>query len=687
MSRFLTRFWRPSTRPAPSRKAGRRTRPGIELLEDRQVPTVTFGGGSVLTHVEVQALYYGQDWATDPGLAATRGQLDAFLQYTVDSPYMDMLAGAGYHDAAGNLVGRGTFTQGRVDPTALNKAVTQTDALINTEVQQQIGNGTLAAQDANRLYVVFVEPNVVVSNSSGTSTNTFSGYHAGRWWTDGAGRVTSVLNYAVIPYPGGTVGNLKNTSLTDFQSMTEIVTHELAEAVTDPAPGPGWVDAAYAAAHPGDGGEIGDIVERLPNRTVFLNGYAVQKMADQNDNPIMPAGATLSPGPTAPTLTGPVGAITGQAPTFTWTASTGATSYQVRLDGQVVADGVAGTSWTSPSRLAAGTHTASVRAFSAGSQLFSDWGPAFPFGVTSSAPAAPAGLTQVGTATDAAPAVFTWQASAGATGYVLTVNAPGQPPLQVPAGPAAASVSATLPTLPAGTYTVTVVATNAFGESSGPAQAALTVTSSAPAPPAVPTQLAVAGGTADTPPTFSWQAGAGATSSELVVTAADQTVVQDVILTPANVTVANGQVSYTPGAPLAPGNYTFTVAAINDTNGTRSAPSAPLAFTVASPAPPAVPDVPTQLAAAGGTADTPPTFSWQASAGATSYELVVTAADQTVVQDVILTPDSGAVAGGTLFFTPDTPLPSGDYSFIVVAINDPNGTFSNPSAPFAFTIA
>jgi hypothetical protein len=67
----------------------------IEGLEDRLVPTVTYQGGALLPHVEVQALYYGSDWAT-PAYSQQKAYLDGFLQNVVHGTYMDMLSNAGY---------------------------------------------------------------------------------------------------------------------------------------------------------------------------------------------------------------------------------------------------------------------------------------------------------------------------------------------------------------------------------------------------------------------------------------------------------------------------------------------------------------------------------------------------------------------------------------------------------------
>jgi hypothetical protein len=41
-------------------------RPELECLERRDVPTVTYHGGALLPHVEVQAMYYGSDWSSNP---------------------------------------------------------------------------------------------------------------------------------------------------------------------------------------------------------------------------------------------------------------------------------------------------------------------------------------------------------------------------------------------------------------------------------------------------------------------------------------------------------------------------------------------------------------------------------------------------------------------------------------------
>jgi hypothetical protein len=175
----------------------RRARPELESLEDRQVPTVTFHGGPVLLNVEVQALYYGSDWQTNP---AQVGYLEGFLKNIVQSSYMDLLTNAGYHDKAGHNIGKGSSAPGYIDGTSIDNTHYLTDGQLQSALKADIKAGHLQKPDANRLYVIFVEDNVAVDDGTGhTSVKDFYGYHTACQSSDGA------IPYAVIPYPHGTI--------------------------------------------------------------------------------------------------------------------------------------------------------------------------------------------------------------------------------------------------------------------------------------------------------------------------------------------------------------------------------------------------------------------------------------------------------------------------------------------------
>jgi hypothetical protein len=253
-------------------------RPALETLEDRIVPTVVYNGGALLQHVEVQGLYLGSDWYYNSSLYNMTGQLEGFLHTVVNSSYMDALTNAGYG------VGRGSAVGGRIGLVNLNPNFYLTDSAIQSDLQAYISNGGLQAPDANRLYVIFVEDNIAVRMSDGsTSQSNFLGYHGAFAGRDAFGNAADI-HYAVITYPGGGVGNAAIPNSTVVDQLTEVASHEIAEAATDPNVNYralGWYDNQQ--------GEIGDITA---GQRCYVGGYAVQRLADQNDQAMTPASAT-----------------------------------------------------------------------------------------------------------------------------------------------------------------------------------------------------------------------------------------------------------------------------------------------------------------------------------------------------------------------------------------------------------
>jgi hypothetical protein len=263
----------------------------LEALEERRVLTVTFHGGPLLPNVEIEGFYFGQQWTTDPVYAEQSKALDSFLKYLPGSTYLDMLTQAGYG------VGRGTYLDSDRDLATLPTVLS--DGQIQAELQLHIDTGFLQAPDANRLYVVYVAPNVEVTLDNMTSgqephVSHFAGYHDCFFGHDRNGNQVAI-NYAVIPYPGGVNGDYSGSPL---DSLTEVSSHEIAEGVTDPEPSqnPAWYDDRWVDPVSGDrGGEIGDIVA---GQDAFLNGWMIQAEAGIHDQALYPAGAVWTLGPT-----------------------------------------------------------------------------------------------------------------------------------------------------------------------------------------------------------------------------------------------------------------------------------------------------------------------------------------------------------------------------------------------------
>ncbi|MBS0265146.1 MAG: fibronectin type III domain-containing protein [Planctomycetes bacterium] len=288
----------------------------VEHLESRALLTVTYHGGALLASVEAQAVYLGSDWKTNSSLTTQTGQIDTYVSTIVDSPYMDMLKNAGYN------VGRGSASAGAIDNVTLSKvtSVGVTDKQIRQELQTLITAGSVQVPDANRLYIVYVEPGVVVRMGTGASNSTFLGYHGAFAGKSAAGAAVDV-RYAVIPYPG--TPNISPQSqgfASAFDEQTAVTSHELAEAVTDPDvnyKSLGWYDDRY-------NGEIADLT-RLTTR---MGDYLVQDVVDKNDKVITPVTTVTTTDVGTPNLTATAASST--AVKLTWNAVAGSpTGYRI----------------------------------------------------------------------------------------------------------------------------------------------------------------------------------------------------------------------------------------------------------------------------------------------------------------------------------------------------------------------
>ena len=287
--------------------------PTLETLDDRVQPAVLNYGGPLLTHVEAQAVYLGSEWAAPVAGQPRPATVDASLADLVGGAYMDALTRAGYG------VGRGTASAGVIDPTAYAPDTMLSDAAIQARLQADISTGRVLPPDANRLYVVYVQPNVAVNlgQGQGTTQTGVLGDHGAFAGRDAAGHPVSV-RYAVVAYPGGTVGNT-SAGLAPLDQLTAVASHEVAESVTDPDVDYGqlgWYDPAQ--------GEIGDITADNPASLVRLDGYLVQEVANQQDGLLA---ITTGSTPTKPTQPVPVPTPRPTTTATTVTITPGPVSY------------------------------------------------------------------------------------------------------------------------------------------------------------------------------------------------------------------------------------------------------------------------------------------------------------------------------------------------------------------------
>jgi hypothetical protein len=266
---FLNWFRTARSASQPASHRNRLTRPTFESLEDRSLMAVVYGGGPLLDHVQIETVFYGQQWHADPALYQSTGTIDGYFNDITQSSYMDLLNEYG--------VGRGSFRDGVINLGDPPRGSVVDDSEIQTMLDTGIHQGYFDAPSPNQLYFVFTLPNVLVTTAEGDSQTKFLGYHT--MFND---PTLGPIYYAVIPHP---IGNSDIFGFNSFQQQTDVSSHELAEAVTDPDVQTGWQDPAA-----GVGGEIGDLAEGYHG---LLDGYVVQaEYLNSYGGPVIPYGST-----------------------------------------------------------------------------------------------------------------------------------------------------------------------------------------------------------------------------------------------------------------------------------------------------------------------------------------------------------------------------------------------------------
>ena len=266
----------------------------LEPMEDRTLLSqLTYHGGPTLANPTISAIYYGDTWSSATPPKATESQISGFLASIVNSAYMDFLSS--FDPKATKVGGRGKLAVNVTVPTKLGTTVEDHNQNgvndpndIQDMIRAEIGAGKI--QESSLIFV-YLAPGTVVNfhNSDGTvddSINQFRGYHTALTASDG-----NTVYYAVMPYPAQP--NNYASQLNDLQNLTEVTSHELAEAVTDPDGQTGWIEDNPPA---GNGGEMGDLAATLADNPApvsegggydygLLDGYVVQYEFANSYNP------------------------------------------------------------------------------------------------------------------------------------------------------------------------------------------------------------------------------------------------------------------------------------------------------------------------------------------------------------------------------------------------------------------
>ena len=248
---------------------------------------VVYYGGPVIANVKVMAVFWGS--SID---ATIQKQIGGFYSTTTDSTYFDWLkeyntgskavdgrAGTNQSIGRGSYIGSVTIT-----PSIAKTSINDTD--IQAELDLQIAKGVLPKADSNTLYMIYFPGGVSITIDNQTSCTAFCAYHNGF-----ASKTHGNVFYGVMPDMTSGACAFGCGFAAAFDNVTEVSSHELIEAVTDPFPTPGSNPTFPQAWNTTDGNEVGDLC--AGNATQLTSKGLSYNLQQEYDNTI--SGCTSGP--------------------------------------------------------------------------------------------------------------------------------------------------------------------------------------------------------------------------------------------------------------------------------------------------------------------------------------------------------------------------------------------------------
>jgi hypothetical protein len=245
--------------------------PGAPVAAQCASPLLGYFGGPVISNAQIVLVYWNSNVST-----TAQADLPAFVEGITDSTFYDTLSEYSTNVPSTPDVGQTNQSIGRghyvgaytivpsVCPATTTTACEVTDAQIQTELTNQITKTVLPAQvyDSNgydnTLYMVYFPANVSIPDFGGSCV-VWCAYH------NTGGTITDPLVYGVIPDIITGACSTGCGGATPFEGLTDTISHEMAESVTDTEIG---LDTSVNYAYPGawgdnnnSCGEIADICD------------------------------------------------------------------------------------------------------------------------------------------------------------------------------------------------------------------------------------------------------------------------------------------------------------------------------------------------------------------------------------------------------------------------------------------
>ena len=219
------------------------TTPGTACTDVPHLAYPATGGGALIQHVKVVDVFYSPSFKY-------KAMLEDFYKAILQSAYFDWLT---EYNVTNYKIGRGSFVTSFEDTNVNPTTVKQINP--ETYLKGLIAANKVPPPDDDTMYMLYFPSGIDPTDGSGPSciaNGNYCAYHNSYQATGGQN-----VRYGVMPDMDAG-GCSMGCGPAGFQSFTDVSSHELIEAVTDPD-GTGWYDDGAAANSQDNCGEIGDI--------------------------------------------------------------------------------------------------------------------------------------------------------------------------------------------------------------------------------------------------------------------------------------------------------------------------------------------------------------------------------------------------------------------------------------------
>ncbi|KAI8616601.1 hypothetical protein BC830DRAFT_189588 [Chytriomyces sp. MP71] len=232
--------------------------------------SVLYYGGPVIAKVEVNPIFLGK-------AVLNQSSITAFYKFLVKSSHMDILTKE--YSTNSTKIGYGSVKSTRLET---NKTYTNRQQFDDTDVQAYLLSllkANAIKPNKNSYYPIYFPPGVVLTQKGVQSCVSFCAFHGTMDISVQTKGKVLYLYYAVFPDQTGKCnGGCGNG--TPFENLCSVSSHELTEAITDPAVSLASRVEAPLAWYDATSGEIADICNAQQANMTDKNGkkWVVQKI-------------------------------------------------------------------------------------------------------------------------------------------------------------------------------------------------------------------------------------------------------------------------------------------------------------------------------------------------------------------------------------------------------------------------